>query len=247
MRGSDSTGQSRGRGLVSPVHLVMLIGLFTALSWGYLAPGLESSGLAHRLDASLVDSGVESRVTAVLLNFRAYDTLLECFVLFLGVVAVWSLRPVGSDRHDPPPGLILSSLVRLLVPLMVLVGGYLLWAGSNQAGGAFQAGAIVGGAGVLLLLTSSPLLSAFPKGLLSWGICLGPFFFLLVAVIALGQGRNFMEYRREMAAMTIVALEAVAALSIGLSLAALFGGRRPEAHQEMAGQDEPSPGEGEER
>ncbi len=247
MTGNESTGHRRGMGLVPLFNLVMLVALFAALAWGYLAPVSGSSGLAHRVDAALVESGVESRVTAVLLNYRAYDTLLECFVLFLGVVAVWSLRPFRYDRHDPSPGLILSSLVRLLVPLMVLVGGYLLWAGSNQAGGAFQAGAILGGAGVLLLLTSSPLLSALPRGLLSCGICLGPVFFLMMGLAAMVLGRDFMEYRGEAAALAIVALEVVTALSIGLCLAALFGGRRPEAGQEGAGKAVPSQDGGEGR
>lgn len=242
--GNESNGQRHGMGLVPLFNLVMLAALFVALAWGYLAPGPESSGLAHRVDVALVDSGVESRVTAVLLNYRAYDTLLECFVILVGVVVVWSLRPVRYGRHDPGIGLILSSLVRLLVPLMVLISAYLLWAGSNQAGGAFQAGAILGGAGVLLLLTSSPLLSALPKGLLSCGICLGPVFFLLIGLGTMGLGHDFMGYRGQAATLVIVALEAVTALSIGLSLAALFVGRGPEEPQEGAVRDESFQDEG---
>jgi multisubunit Na+/H+ antiporter MnhB subunit len=225
----------------------MLAGLAAALAWGYLAPGPESFGLAHRVDAALTESGVESRVTAVLLNYRVYDTLLECFVLFLGVAIVWSLQPVRPVQHDPPVDPVLSSLVRFLVPLMVLVGGYLLWAGSSQAGGAFQAGAILGGAGVLLLLTSSRLLSVLPKGLLSWGICLGPFVFLLVAVGAMVMGGNFLEYRRGSATMIIIVLEVVAAFSIGLSLATFFGGRRPAESCEKTAAGRSLQGEGEEQ
>lgn len=246
MTGREPTRQRRNSGLASLLILMMLAALFGVLAWGFLAGGTQSSGLAQAVDAALVDSGVESRVTAVLLNYRTYDTLLECFVLLLGVVAVWSLQPYRYGRHDPPLSPILSSLVRLLAPLMVLVSGYLVWAGSNQAGGAFQAGAIIGGAGVLFLLTSSPLLAHLPKRLLSLAICMGPLFFLLLAVGTLVFGGNFLEYRRQVAAIAIAALEAVAALSIGISLAALFGGSRPaEAHQET-GRDGLAQGEGEE-
>lgn len=228
MRACESTGHRCGRRLGSLLSLVMLAMLFAALAWGCLTGGAPSSGLGQSVDAALHDSGVESRVTAVLLNYRAYDTLLECFVLFLGVVVVWSLRPYRPQHPDPPIGSILASLVRFLIPLMVLVGGYLLWAGSNQAGGAFQAGAILGGAGVLLLLASSPLLHVLPKVLLPGAICLGPLFFLVVAVGAMVLGGVFLGYRRETAAIVIVVLEAVAAGAIGLSLAALFRGSRPE-------------------
>ncbi len=211
-----------------PLALLLVL-LFTALAWAYLAPGPAAVGLAAQVDASLTASGVSSRVTAVLLNFRAYDTLLECFVIFLGVMVVWSLRPTTvTAPRQPQAGAILSSLERLLVPLMVLVAGYLLWAGSNQAGGAFQAGAILGGAGVLLLLDSSPLLARLPKGGLVWGICLGPFYFLVVAVAAMLRGRHFLEYRAPEATLAIVTLEATAAFSIGLCLATLFAGRQPQ-------------------
>lgn len=229
--GPSNTASAFKRQWPLALLLVLLALLFTALAWAYLAPGLTAVGLAAQVDTSLATSGVNSRVTAVLLNFRAYDTLLECFVIFLGVMVVWSLRPTTTTvPRQPQAGAILSSLERLLVPLMVLVAGYLLWAGSNQAGGAFQAGAILGGAGVLLLLDSSPLLARLPKRGLIWGICLGPFYFLLVAVAAMLRGRHFLEYRAPEATLAIVTLEAAAAFSIGLCLATLFAGRLPEVN-----------------
>ncbi len=229
-----------GRKRVSPAHrpwllLVLLLLFFAALAWVYLVPGSVPGGLARQVDASLVASGVSSRVTAVLLNFRAYDTLLECFILLLGVMVVWSLRSAGTtEPRQPAVGAILAALERLLLPLMILVAGYLLWAGSSQAGGAFQAGAILGGAGVLLLLDSSPFLDILPKKALVWGITLAPLFFLAVGVAALTQGRPFLTYRFQEASLVIVALEVAAAFSIGLCLATLFAGRLPEYESEPA-------------
>ncbi len=227
MKEGKADKKERSTVFSSLLVLLMLGLLFAVLAWAYLAPGTEPVSLAREVDAALNQSGVDSRVTAVLLNFRAYDTLLECFVLFLGVVAVWSLRPSRYDRPEQEGGIILASLVRLLVPLMILVGGYLLWAGSRQAGGAFQSGAILGGAGVLLILCASPLVDRLPRSLLAVGLCLGPLFFLLVGIIAVVMGGNFLEYRQLAATKNIVILESVAAFSIGLCLAALFGGRRP--------------------
>ncbi len=226
MKGDDSKRRTRSYALLSFVQLVMLAALAFVLAWAYLAPGPQLAGLGLQVEDALLESGVESRVTAVLLNFRAYDTLLECFVLLLGVTAVWSFRPYLSTGPDASFSPILISLVRFLVPLMVLVAAYLLWAGSNQAGGAFQAGAILGAGGVLLLLSSSPLLQTVPRWLLPVGLCLGPFVFIALGICSMAHGGDFLEYRRHTAAQVIVALEAVAALSIGLSLVTLFGGQR---------------------
>jgi multisubunit Na+/H+ antiporter MnhB subunit len=215
-----------GLGVVAVVNLLLLAVLLAVLAWGFLA-GPPATGLGRAVDDALADSGVQSRVTAVLLNYRAYDTLLECFVLWLGVAALWSLRPSVPLSHAEAVDPVLHSLLRFLVPLMVLVGGYLLWAGSNQAGGTFQAGAILGAAGVLLVLTVSPLLAVLPRALLPWGICLGPLLFLAVAVGSMVLDGVFLGYRREKAALIIVFLEVVTAGGIGLALAAFFAGGRP--------------------
>ena len=90
-------------------------------------------------------------VTAVLLNFRGYDTLLEMVVLLVALLGVWALGG-RSLRPEAAPGPVLDTLVRLLVPVLILVAAYLLWVGAHAPGGAFQAGSVLGAAGVLLLL-----------------------------------------------------------------------------------------------
>jgi hypothetical protein len=45
----------------------------------------------------LAESGVSNPVTAVLLNFRSYDTLLEVAVLVVAMVAVWSMDRGSRD------------------------------------------------------------------------------------------------------------------------------------------------------
>jgi multisubunit Na+/H+ antiporter MnhB subunit len=56
--------------------------------------------LGARVAAHLPESGVRHPVTAVLLNFRGYDTLLEVAVLLLAVLGVLALPPTESA---PPP------------------------------------------------------------------------------------------------------------------------------------------------
>src|SRR5690606_24075964 len=115
------------------------------------APG-QLDELRPRVQAALEATGVEHDVTAVLLSFRAYDTLLELGVLLLAVIGAWGLRLPRGPRETPPLGSVLRAAERVLVPVTTLIGGYLLWRGSRAPGGAFQGGAVLAGAAVLLHL-----------------------------------------------------------------------------------------------
>src|SRR5690606_2721106 len=98
----------------------------------------------------LGNSGVAHPVTAVLLNFRAWDTLLELVVVLLAVLGVRQLQLASVKPAKPWP--LLLAWGRWLAPLAVLLGGYLLWRGASAPGGAFQAGALWAAAAVMLRL-----------------------------------------------------------------------------------------------
>jgi len=53
------------------------------------------------LDRGLADTGAANAVTAVLLDFRAYDTLGEATVIFAAVIGAYAvLRHVGRRHHE---------------------------------------------------------------------------------------------------------------------------------------------------
>ena len=167
-------------------------------------------------------SGVEHPVTAVLLNFRGYDTLLEVAVLLLALLGMLAALPesaveTAASRRDP----VLQTLARLAVPLMILVAGYLLWAGAHRPGGAFQAGAVLAGAAVLLHLAGLLPAWASPGLVLRLGLAGGLLVFLAVATVLLGQGA-LLRYPPEHAGAMILLIEAGLTLSLGLILAGLF-------------------------
>ena len=60
----------------------------------------EPSGLTGVVDSQMANSGVEHPVTAVLLNFRGYDTWLELGVLLLAVMGVLLFQPADSTRSE---------------------------------------------------------------------------------------------------------------------------------------------------
>ncbi len=118
-------------------------------------------------------------------------------------------------------------LVRLLVPVLILVAAYLLWVGAHAPGGAFQAGAVLGAAGVLLLLTGWRLPAGLAALPLRLALVAGSATFLTMAVFTLlGEGK-LLEYPPAQAGTLILILETTATISIGVTLAALFLGSRP--------------------
>jgi multisubunit Na+/H+ antiporter MnhB subunit len=180
--------------------------------------------------AQLEHSGVQSPVTAVLLNFRGYDTMLEIGVLLLAVLACLALRrghPPGPVLMIAPAGPVLAALTHLLVPLMVLVAGYLLWAGEHAPGGAFQAGAVLGAAGVLLLLGEKIRPAEVPEWLLRVVLAVGFLLFLLIAAFLLLWRGQLLEFPSAWAGGLIVLLETVLTISIGATLVALFAANPP--------------------
>jgi multisubunit Na+/H+ antiporter MnhB subunit len=184
-------------------------------------------GLGGHVDAELEASGAGNPVTAVLLNFRAYDTLLEVGVLVLAVVAVWSLTPLHGGALDAePPGPVLDGFVRVLLPAVVLVSGYLLWIGTEAPGGAFQAGAVLAAAGVLLLITGR---APFPRLRTSGeraAEAMGLLVFVGVGVAVMPGGRAFLEFPPERARELILTIETLLTLSIAIMLVILFAGGR---------------------
>ncbi|QBQ55235.1 MnhB domain-containing protein [Nitrosococcus wardiae] len=206
--------------LLLSILMAILIGGIMELV--LVTPGLEPMVLAAK-----EPGGAINPVTAVLLIFRDYDTLLELTVLLLALIGVWSLGEVPPPHPTSPPDPILLDFLRLVIPLIILASLYLVWAGGSTAGGAFQGGAMLGTIGVLLILTNLYEILLPLRIWLRLAVVLGIAIFLTVAIIPLVTGGPFLETPPEWMKTKILWLEFPAALSIGVILAALFAGGRP--------------------
>ena len=97
----------------------------------------------------MTDVGGENPVTAVYLVYRVYDTLFEALMLVIAVVAVahmsWSSDvSVPDGRHSDIEGYNVAIFsVRIICPLMLLFGVYLIVNGQITPGGGFQGGLAV--------------------------------------------------------------------------------------------------------
>ena len=117
-----------------PVLAALVLAVAGALGWAILSLPPAAPGLTRNVLSALPDSGVGNPVTAVLLNFRAYDTLLEVGVLMLAAAAVFALDRRPAEPAPPLSFSMLPVLLRLLIPLMIVVAGYLLWRGADAPG-----------------------------------------------------------------------------------------------------------------
>lgn len=205
----------------------LALGLLALLTWAVLALPVAPAGLTGPSLARLPQSGVTNPVTAVLLNYRGYDTLLEISVLLLTIAGVWSLRRgewPASDLRDRP---LLRSLLRLLLPVLALAAGHLLWIGAFAPGGAFQGGALLGGALVLVMLGGLARGVLNDGGLLRAGLAAGVLVFATVCAITMRLTGGFLEYPAGSGGAWIMVIEAAAIVSIGLTLGLLYLGGRP--------------------
>ncbi len=171
------------------------------------------------------ESGVSHPVTAVLLNYRAYDTLLELAVLLAAILGIWSLGPAPPGFQ--PAGPALSVLANWIVPLAILTGGYLLWVGGHAPGGAFQAGALLGSAGVILRLAGHERAGLPGEAVQRWLVVAGVGVFLLVGLLLAIFAEGFLTYPKASAKWLILLIETAATLAIGATLAAAYVGGRP--------------------
>ncbi|MCL7943505.1 MnhB domain-containing protein [Marinobacter sp. ATCH36] len=209
--------------LILAVACLALTAALAASIWA-IAGNPSPVNLPQLLSENLDRSGVEHPVTAVLLNFRSYDTLLEIGVLVIAGIAGISMAKTASleDPELRTSDALLYALQRWFIPLMLVLAGYLLWAGADRPGGAFQAGAVLAATGVLMRLGGVPMEFLRPGLLLRLGLALGFMVFLLVAVASAIGGDAFLAYPPGMAKILIVVIESVLTLSIAMVLLALF-------------------------
>lgn len=200
-----------------------------------LAAGLAGAGIVGVLGQqpisgppwadAMAGSGVDHPVTAVLLGFRAYDTLLEIAVLFGAGAAVHGLglakRPSGTDV-----GALQRGLLGLVAPLLVLLALYFLWRGSHAPGGAFQAGALLAAAGIFHQLTYAPGLMDRPAPWQRPAAAAGLAVFTGAALLTLALGEA-LAWPAGAAGGWILAIETAAAVSVGVLLTQLFVGGCP--------------------
>ena len=100
------------------------------------------------------NEGVANVVTSVVVYFRGFDTLGEIAVLFIASLGVGMM--LHENRHcnlKAESNFMLQSASKLLFPIIILFGIYVMVYGHLSPGGGFQGGVIVASAILLLLIS----------------------------------------------------------------------------------------------
>ena len=125
------------------IFVAGLCGLFIC----FVPTGYPHTGLRDQyLIMFMRDVGGENAVTAIYLGYRVYDTLFEALLLVIAVVAVLHLSWYSGDMvQDGRPSEIENSrmakfTMRIICPIILLFGMYLVLNGHISAGGGFLGG-----------------------------------------------------------------------------------------------------------
>lgn len=183
------------------------------------------SGLAEPVAAVLKESGAENPVTAIILNLRGYDTMLELVVLLLAWSGVCVLQgELGRTNIVPATGelAVLGAFVRFLRFPGVIVAGYLVWVGGAAPGGAFQAGAMLGGVGAVGLMAGGAIRPLYAGPGVRPVLVAGAGIFMIIGLLLSITAGAFLAYRGAQAKTLILIIEILSTLSIGLVLTLLF-------------------------
>ena len=193
--------------------------------------------LAPQAAASIAATGLGNPVTAVLMAYRAIDTLLEIVVLLLALVGIWSLaadRDWGGrpDRRvSTNPVSVLTFVAQLLVPVGILVGIHIFWVGSVAPGGEFQGATILATMWTLASMAGLVSAAAVTRRWLRLVLTIGPAVFLAIGLAGFALAGAFLAYPKSHAKLMILVIEIPVTLSIAATLALLVAGPPERARQ----------------
>lgn len=119
--------------------------------------GLAQSTVGDALLASNEETGSANVVTSVVTHYRGFDTLGEITILFLAATGIGLLfrdRNTQTARTPErvPPNEMMVTGVRLLFPILLLLGVYIVVHGHLSPGGGFQGGVVIATAFFLRML-----------------------------------------------------------------------------------------------
>lgn len=116
----------------------------------------------HFVTETFHETAVPNMVTAVLADYRGYDTMFETVVIFTAGIAIISIlrrftsadADSGSEKvYEKRPDLIVDTTCRLMIPIIQLFALYVIAHGHHSPGGGFQGGVIFGASFILIALS----------------------------------------------------------------------------------------------
>lgn len=183
-------------------------------AWGdHQSPATESRISRHYIQQTYSETSVPNMVTAVLADYRGYDTMFETVVIFVAGIAILALlrkqpdsilTPPSGDVDAPPeptpskqtPDLIINTTCRFLIPVIQLFAFYVVAHGHHSPGGGFQGGVIFGASFILLAIVFDlPAALRRRSEIRTLMVAnAGLFIYAGIGLLCLVAGANFLDY-----------------------------------------------------
>ncbi len=231
LRGTDPQPAAEQPGpMMRLAAAVLCIVIAAALAAGVLTMADPGPTLAPDAARHLPETGLGNPVTAVLMTWRAFDTMLEKVVLILAVIGVWSLaadrawggvagpRPLANQQGP------LAFFAQLLPPVGIVVAIHIVWVGANDPGGAFQGGALLAAMAMIVMMARLGGAPPVDRRWLRIALVAGPAMFLVVGAMGFFVAAGFLAYPAGIAKPLILFIEAFMVLSIAGTLPLLVIG-----------------------
>lgn len=84
--------------LVVAIGLVMLLAISQLPLYGSPNTPVQNYVAERYTDGALSDTGALNMVSSIIIDYRAYDTLIETTVLFTAIIAVFLVLKKGTDQ-----------------------------------------------------------------------------------------------------------------------------------------------------
>ncbi|NLL79725.1 MAG: hypothetical protein GX234_08055 [Clostridiales bacterium] len=156
--------------VMSVIFCISLIGVLLVTVSNLPSVGTAERPVNNEVSARYIEKGIQETgavniVTGMILDYRAFDTFGESNVLFIATCTVLILLRLDGDSkqkedaeandriYEPKNDIILQKIARILVPLIIIFGIYIILNGHLSPGGGFSGGAIIG-AGLILYLNA---------------------------------------------------------------------------------------------
>ena len=146
--------------LCASVGYFLFLGISDLPQWGNPYAPVNANVSSYYVEHAYEDTKVPNLVTAVLADYRSFDTMFETCVVFIAVLGIYmllkkedseteTLHPPDSQSED---SLVIRVASRFMVPFIQLFGFYVVAHGHYSPGGGFQGGVILGASLILLAM-----------------------------------------------------------------------------------------------
>lgn len=161
----------------------------------------QSTALYYNRNAAY-DTGALDIITAIIFDYRGYDTLFETIVLFTALICVLSIlsnddkkkfKSISKFKSSIPT----ENICHLMIPFVLMFSFSIIFHGHLTPGGGFQGGVIIASVFILLVIIGNKEESRkiLSKRQIKIFLVIGLFIYIGIGLIGLFLNKNFLANR----------------------------------------------------